>query len=121
MSTDTRRALEPPLQGQLLRRTNRREVAIFLRDGALWIADFIDGHGEICEAATWFRFNCAETAISAAERRMLLESALPLSADLAARIETLFRSSDSPGAASGAEATCPKDLRSEQSDRREDS
>ena len=31
------------IQGQILRRSERREVAIFLRDRALWVADFIDG------------------------------------------------------------------------------
>jgi len=34
-----------PIQGQLLRQSERREVAIYLRDGQLWIADFIDGIG----------------------------------------------------------------------------
>jgi len=83
------------IQGQILRRTEHREVAIFLREGALWVADFVDGRGELIDAATWFRFNCAGTAVSAAERRMLLESAMPLSAELAARIETLVQTSAS--------------------------
>jgi len=30
------------VQGQLLRLSERREVAIYLRKDALWIADFID-------------------------------------------------------------------------------
>jgi hypothetical protein len=34
-----------PIQGQLLRLSERREVAIYLRNDTLWIADFIDGHG----------------------------------------------------------------------------
>jgi hypothetical protein len=46
------------IQGQILRRSERREVAIYLRDGELWIADFIDGIGELIEPAAWFRFNC---------------------------------------------------------------
>jgi hypothetical protein len=37
------------IQGQLLRRSERREVAIYLRDGQLWIADFIDGVGALME------------------------------------------------------------------------
>jgi len=92
---NTARASVGPLQGQILRRTERREVAIFLLDGALWIADFIDGRGELIEAATWFRFNCAGTSVSQSERRMLVESAMPLSAELAAKIEMLVRSGDS--------------------------
>ena len=77
------------IQGQILRRSERREVAIYLRDGELWIADFIDGVGELMEPAAWFRFNCGTPWARRAHRRMLFESATPLSADLAARIERL--------------------------------
>ena len=77
------------IQGQILRRSERREVAIYLRDGELWIADFIDGVGELIEPTAWFRFNCGTPWARHAHRRMLFESAMPLSADLAARIERL--------------------------------
>ena len=77
------------IQGQILRRSERREVAIYLRDGELWIADFIDGVGELIEPAAWFRFNCGTPWARRTHRRMLFESAMPLSADLAARIECL--------------------------------
>jgi len=77
------------MQGQLLRQSERREVAIFLRDGALWVADFVDGHGQLIEATTWVRFNCGTQATPQAWRRMVLESAVPLSADLVDRIERL--------------------------------
>ena len=87
----------PTIQGQLLRRSERREVAIYLRDGQLWIADFIDGVGELIEPAAWFRFNCGTPWARRAHRRMLFESAMPLSADLAARIERLHH----PGANCG--------------------
>lgn len=80
------------IQGQLLRLSERREVAIYLRKDALWVADFIDGHGELIDAATWFRFNCGTPATSYARRRMVLESAIPLTAQLVARIECLHRS-----------------------------
>jgi hypothetical protein len=79
------------IQGQLLRWSARREVAIYLRDDALWIADFIDGDGALIDAVTWLRFNCATAQSSWARRRMILESAFPLSTELAARIEGLHR------------------------------
>lgn len=79
------------IQGQVLRRSERREAAIFLLDGALWVADFIDGRGELIDAATWVRFNCGNASVGQARRRMSLESAVPLSEDLAARIEALLR------------------------------
>ena len=89
----------PPLiQGQLLRLSERREVAIYLRDGALWVADFVDGCGTLTEAATWFRFNCASPASWHLRRRMALESAMPLSSDLVARIEQLHEHSPPPAA-----------------------
>jgi hypothetical protein len=78
------------LQGQLLRLSERREVAIFLRDGALWVADFVDGQGALIDAVTWFRFNCG-TLSPHARRRMVLESATPLSEELVERIERLNR------------------------------
>ncbi len=77
------------IQGQLLRQSERREVAIFLRDGALWVADFIDGQGQLIDATTWFRFNCGALSTSHARRRMVLESAVPLSEALVAKIERL--------------------------------
>jgi hypothetical protein len=80
------------IQGQLLRVSERREVAIYLRKDALWVADFIDGNGALIDAATWFRFNCGTPATSNARRRMVHESAVPLSTQLVARIEGLHRS-----------------------------
>ena len=78
-----------PLQGQVLRRNRRREAVLFLRDDALWVADFIDGRGEVVNAVTWVRFNCGAAQSTHARRRMVLESAIPLSDELVARIEAL--------------------------------
>jgi hypothetical protein len=78
------------MQGQVLRLSERREVAIFLRDGALWVADFVDGDGALMDAITWFRyFNCGAQPTADARRRLVLESATPLSEELVERIERL--------------------------------
>ena len=79
------------IQGQLLRLSERREVWIYLRRGTLWVADFVDGNGELIEPEIWFRFNCGSPGTPHARRRMFLESALPLSADIVAKIENLHR------------------------------
>jgi len=79
------------IQGQVLRRSERREAAIYLRDGVLWVADFIDGQGQLIDAATWLRFNCGGVSSTQARWRMALESALPLSEDLSEKIEALHR------------------------------
>jgi hypothetical protein len=64
---------------------------LFLRDNSLWVADFIDGEGEVMDAITWIRFNCAAANSAQAQRRMVLESAIPLSKDVVARIENVYR------------------------------
>jgi hypothetical protein len=77
------------IQGQLLRHSVHREVAIFLWDGVLWVADFIDGEGKLIDATTWIRFNCGALSSPHARRRMVLEAAVPLSEALAAKIGRL--------------------------------
>jgi len=74
--------------GQILRRSERREAALYLRDGVLWVADFVDGHGELVDPESWLRFNCGG-ASAHARRRMALESASPVADELADRIEAL--------------------------------
>lgn len=83
--------LSGSIQGQVLRISTHRTVAIYLRERSLWVADFIDGQGVLVEANTWFRFNCGSLANSHALRRMALESAIPLSFDLVQMIEGLHR------------------------------
>ena len=76
--------------GQILRRSERRETAIYLRDGVLWVADFVDGRGYLIDAESWLRFNCGG-ASAQARHRMALESASPVADELAERIEALHR------------------------------
>ena len=76
--------------GQILRRSELRETATYLRDGVLWVADFVDGHGQLIDAESWLRFNCGG-ASGQARRRMALESASPVADELAERIEALHR------------------------------
>src|SRR5437660_6762918 len=102
--------LKRPIQGQLLRLSRRRQVAIYLRDDELWVADFIDGRGEITDARTWFRFNCASPSPSPMRRRMVLESAIPLSSSLAQKVERLHRLS---AASDNQDAVQPKGNKNE--------
>lgn len=82
-----------------MRLSARYEVAIYLRGETLWVADFIDGCGELFEPETWFRFNCGSPGTREAQRRMLRESGLPLSADIVRKIEELHRAASDPDAA----------------------
>jgi hypothetical protein len=79
------------IQGQLLRLSEHRAVAIYLRDGSTWVADFVDGQGVLVDVDTWVRFNCGTIANPHASRRIARESAIPLSAELTARIESLHQ------------------------------
>jgi hypothetical protein len=87
------------IQGQFLRLSARREVAIYLRAGSLWVADFIDGDGELFEPETWFRFNCGSLGARDAQQRMLREAGLPLFPEIVARIEALHQVAAAPGIA----------------------
>ena len=80
------------IPGQILRRNERREVAIYLRGDKLWVADFIDGCGELVDAVMWFRFNCGTRESVHAQCRMIFESAIPLYEQLEKKIEELHRS-----------------------------
>jgi len=79
------------IRGQLLRRSEHRAVAIYLRGDSTWVADFVDGHGVLVDVNTWFRFNCGTPANGHVSRRIALESAIPLSSELIAQIEALHR------------------------------
>lgn len=79
------------IQGQMLRHNARREVAIYLRESALWVADFVDGDGQIVDVPTWIRFHCGLPSTRHAQLRMALESAVPVSRELSMRIEQLHR------------------------------
>ncbi len=83
--------LRPPhrIQGQMLRLSEHRAVAIYRRDGVVLVADFVDGQGVLVDANTWFRFNCGNLANSHALRRLALESAMPIPSELGMRIEAL--------------------------------
>jgi hypothetical protein len=79
------------IQGQLLRVSKHRAVAIYLRDGYTWVVDFVDGRGVLVDVDTWLRFNCGSPANPYALRRITLESAQPLPRELVAQIEDLHR------------------------------
>jgi len=97
MASELARRAPSPIQGQILRLSRYRVVAIYLRDGAIGVADFIDGEGALVDVGTWIRFNCATTANAPALQRMALESAVPLSAEQVRSIEALHRNASAAG------------------------
>lgn len=81
-----------PLHGSLLRIGERREIAIYLRDGTAWVADFKGSHGEISTAGAWFALNQDRWAV----RRATLDAVAPLHQDIEKRIERLHRRIEKP-------------------------
>lgn len=79
------------LPGNLLRLGERREIAIYLRDGTTWIADFQDGRGEIFTVGAWFSLNNGGRGLGPAQRRLVSESVTPLPEEVVERIEHLHR------------------------------
>jgi hypothetical protein len=85
--------------GNLLRLGEEREIAIYQRDGVVWIADFRGGCGELFTAGEWFALNGRGGVL----RRAGLDSIVPLPARLIDRIERLHGAEDrAPMAALGA-------------------
>jgi hypothetical protein len=73
------------LQGNLLRIGDRREIAIYARDGTAWVAEFNDRHGALFPLSTWLSLNQGGRVL----RRMDLGTITPLPRDVAERIERL--------------------------------
>jgi len=71
--------------GNLMRLGEQREIAIYLRDGVTWVADFRGASGKLFAVAEWFVLNSGAAAPGGMERN----SIEPLPACVAARIEQL--------------------------------
>jgi hypothetical protein len=83
-----------PVHGQLLRLSAQHEIAIYLRDGASWVAEFTDGRGELMDAATWFRFHIGTLRYSHGLRAAALKSATALTQEVLEKIERLHRQAE---------------------------
>jgi hypothetical protein len=95
MNTNQGQGTASTLHGSLLRLSTRREIAIDLRDGTAWVAEFGPGHAEVSIAGGWFALNHDRWAL----RRATLEAITPLPADVVQRIEDLHRRMSKPSVA----------------------
>lgn len=89
MNANPRNGAASRIQGSLLRPRGGREVAIYLRDGVPWIAEFQDGSDQVFAASEWMSVDGRKLAY--AQRRGELESESPIPADVMVRIERLHR------------------------------
>jgi len=78
------------MDGNLLRLGETREIAIYRRNGAAWVADFRGKRGELFTVGEWFALNGGGAALRRAGR----ESIDPLPADVIDKIERLHDAED---------------------------
>ena len=98
MNANPERNHTSPLNGNLLRLGEQREIALYLRDGTAWVAEFKKGCGEISSVGAWF--SLYGRALVHAQRRGEVDIISPIPEDVAARIERLHlrmeKQSDAP-------------------------
>lgn len=87
MATDLEHNGAAALQGSLLRLSDSREIALYVRGGVSWAAEFKGRHGDIYTAGEWFRLN----GPSYARRLMNATATGPLPAETVGRIEALHQ------------------------------
>jgi hypothetical protein len=75
------------LSGNQLRFGDQREIAIYLRDGMAWVAEFNCGRVSISTASQWFSVNQGGRVL----RQMDLASIAPLPEDVMERIEQVHQ------------------------------
>jgi hypothetical protein len=83
----------PTIDGHVIHLGAGHSIAIYVRDGVFWVADFRDGRGELMYGGSWFRFHAGGLRYCH-NRRTALQASTPLTADMVAKIERLHRESD---------------------------
>jgi hypothetical protein len=75
------------LQGSFLRFGENHEIAIYIRDGVPYVAEFRRGRGELYTVGAWFSLRNRGGVL----RRAAPEPVVPIPAEVAERIERLHR------------------------------
>jgi hypothetical protein len=80
---------ESTLQGSFLQVKDGRSVAIYLREGVAWVAEFSGSRGRLLSISEWHCFHARRVAH--AQRRGEVEIFCPIPGDVVARIEGLHQ------------------------------
>jgi hypothetical protein len=97
MTTTPQAISTSAVQGSLLRLSERQEVAIYLREGAGWVADFHNGRATLHSVSEWHGSGSGRMLVHA-QRRDAVETISPLPDEVVQRIESLHRRMDEPTA-----------------------
>ena len=95
MNTTQECASASLIQGSLLRLSEHREVAIYLREGAGWVADFNNGRATLHSMSEWYSLGSGRALVHA-QRRDAVETISPLPDEVVRRIESLHRRMEEP-------------------------
>ena len=86
--------VQPPfstISGTSVRLSERDTIAIYRWDDLSWVARFRDGHGELSDAATWFRVHAELLRSCRVGSLAALETVEVLTPELIARIARLHQ------------------------------
>jgi len=98
---------QPPfstISGTSVRLSDRDTIAIYRWDGLSWVAHFRDGHGDLEDAATWFKVHAGLLRSCRVGSIAALETVEMLTPEMISKIARLHRRRDADRAAL-AEAT----------------
>jgi hypothetical protein len=87
------------ISGTSVRLSERETIAIYRWDGLSWVAHFRDGHGELDDAATWFRVHAGLLRSCRVGSMAALETVELLTPEMISRIARLHRRVDADRAA----------------------
>ena len=93
---------QPPfstISGTSVRLSDRDTIAIYRWDGLSWVAHFRDGHGDLEDAATWFKVHAGLLRTCRVGSIAALETVEMLTPEMISRIARLHRRRDAEEAA----------------------
>jgi hypothetical protein len=87
------------ISGTSVRLSERDTIAIYRWDGLSWVAHFREGHGELDDAATWFRVHAGLLRSCQVGSIAKLETVEMLTPEMISKIARLHRRRDADAAA----------------------
>ena len=91
MKDDLHASTTPVVEGHVLHLREGYDVAIYKRNGVVWVAEFRAGRSELIDAASWFHFHMGSLRYSLGNRAAALNSASAITPEVLAQIERLHR------------------------------
>jgi hypothetical protein len=94
MNAESKALAAPSIEGHMIDLDPGHTIAVYVRNGACWVADFHSGRGELHDASAWFRFHAGGLRYCHNRRLAALKSTVPLIPEMLEKIERLHRASE---------------------------